>query len=111
MTSHIVEGTYENGMLKLDHPVPLGEHERVRIVVHAGAADLPRREPAPEAPAQEPSEGAPSEEEPSDFAESEMLNIWLDVPPSPAARIITATRGKPILPRPFIIDESDLTPE
>jgi predicted DNA-binding antitoxin AbrB/MazE fold protein len=28
-----VEATYENGMLKLDHPLPLQEHQRVRVVV------------------------------------------------------------------------------
>lgn len=36
MTSLVVEATYENGMLKLDRPLPLGEHERVRIIVQAG---------------------------------------------------------------------------
>lgn len=29
-----IEATYENGTLKLDHPLPLGEHARVRITVH-----------------------------------------------------------------------------
>jgi predicted DNA-binding antitoxin AbrB/MazE fold protein len=29
------EATYENGILKLDHPLPLGEQQRVRITVHA----------------------------------------------------------------------------
>ncbi len=29
------EAVYENGVLKLDHPLPLGEHQRVRVTVHA----------------------------------------------------------------------------
>lgn len=28
-----VEAVYENGVLKLDHPLPLAEHQRVKIVV------------------------------------------------------------------------------
>lgn len=28
-----VEATYENGTLKLDQPVPLKEHERVRVTI------------------------------------------------------------------------------
>ena len=31
-----VEATYENGCLKLDQPLPLPEHEKVRVTVHAG---------------------------------------------------------------------------
>ena len=34
MNSLVVDGTYENGMLKLDRPLPLKEHERVQITVH-----------------------------------------------------------------------------
>jgi predicted DNA-binding antitoxin AbrB/MazE fold protein len=30
-----VEAVYENGSLKLDHALPLEEHQRVKIVVHA----------------------------------------------------------------------------
>ncbi|HZY87005.1 MAG TPA: antitoxin family protein [Gemmataceae bacterium] len=29
-----VEATYENGTLKLDQPLPLNEHEKVRVTVH-----------------------------------------------------------------------------
>jgi predicted DNA-binding antitoxin AbrB/MazE fold protein len=29
-----VEATYENGMLKLDKPVPLSEHARVRLTIN-----------------------------------------------------------------------------
>ena len=31
-----VDATYENGMLKLDQPLPLGEQQRVRVTVHVG---------------------------------------------------------------------------
>lgn len=31
-----VEATYENGTLKLAEPLPLEEHEKVRITVHCG---------------------------------------------------------------------------
>jgi predicted DNA-binding antitoxin AbrB/MazE fold protein len=33
-----VEATYENGCLKLAQPLPLQEHEKVRVTVHAGAS-------------------------------------------------------------------------
>lgn len=36
MTPLVVEGIYENGMLKLDHPLPFGERERVRVTVQVG---------------------------------------------------------------------------
>ena len=36
MTSLVVDATYENGFLRLDSPMPLGEHERVRITVQSG---------------------------------------------------------------------------
>ena len=29
-----IDAVYENGGLKLEHPLPLREHERVRITVH-----------------------------------------------------------------------------
>ncbi len=31
--SLVVEATYENGMLKLERPLPLDEHEKVRVTV------------------------------------------------------------------------------
>jgi hypothetical protein len=40
-----------------------------------------------------------------------MLNLWLDIPPSPLARTLTVRRGEPLLPSPFHLDESDLAPE
>ena len=32
-----VEATYENGTLKLSRPLPLKEHEQVRVTVHPAA--------------------------------------------------------------------------
>lgn len=29
-----VEATYENGMLRLDEPLPLGENERIKVTIH-----------------------------------------------------------------------------
>jgi predicted DNA-binding antitoxin AbrB/MazE fold protein len=29
-----IEATYENGVLKPDKPLPLGEHQRVKVTVH-----------------------------------------------------------------------------
>jgi hypothetical protein len=40
-----------------------------------------------------------------------MVDIFLNVPPSEHARIITLRRGEPQLPKPIVIDESDLAPE
>lgn len=34
---HIVEATYENGVLKLQHPLPLQNHEKVRVAVESMA--------------------------------------------------------------------------
>jgi len=31
--SHVVDATYENGVLKLDRPLPLTEREKVRVTV------------------------------------------------------------------------------
>jgi len=33
--SHIVHVTYENGVLKLERPLPLKEHEQVRVTVES----------------------------------------------------------------------------
>ena len=33
MTPLVVEATYENGTLKLSQPLPLKEHEKVRVTV------------------------------------------------------------------------------
>ena len=35
-----VEATYENGVLKLDKPLPLDEHERVTVVVKPQAVRI-----------------------------------------------------------------------
>lgn len=29
-----VDATYENGVLKLDHPLPIGDKQRVHVTVH-----------------------------------------------------------------------------
>src|SRR5438874_2435045 len=47
-------------------------------------------------------------EEASQFAESTMLDLWLDIPPSSQAKTLTVRRGEPILPGRLEIDESDL---
>ena len=62
-------------------------------------ADLPELDPA------EPVEEA------SQFAESTMLDLWLDIPPSPQAKTLTVRRGDPVLPGHLELDESDLAPE
>ena len=33
--SHVVEATYENGVLKLDQPLPLKDQEKVRVTVES----------------------------------------------------------------------------
>ena len=50
-------------------------------------------------------------DEPSAADEQAMLNLWLDIPPSPLARTLTVRRGEPLLPSPFHLDESNLAPE
>jgi predicted DNA-binding antitoxin AbrB/MazE fold protein len=35
-----VEATYENGVLKLAQPLPLKEHEKVRVSVHTESSPL-----------------------------------------------------------------------
>ena len=38
--SFIVDATYANGILKLDGPLPLQEHERVKVTVQVGASHV-----------------------------------------------------------------------
>lgn len=33
--SHVVDATYENGLLKLDRPLPLKNREKVRVTVES----------------------------------------------------------------------------
>ena len=33
--SHVVEATYENGVLRLDQPLPLKDREKVRVTVES----------------------------------------------------------------------------
>jgi hypothetical protein len=49
----------------------------------------------------------PADEEPSQFADTEMLTMFLDVPPSPNAVIVRAVPGKLPLPDPPIIPPDD----
>jgi hypothetical protein len=44
-------------------------------------------------------------------AEGPMLDMWLDIPPSPKAKTLTVRRGEPILPGRLELEESDLAPE
>jgi predicted DNA-binding antitoxin AbrB/MazE fold protein len=37
-----IEATYENGVFKLDHPLPLNEHDRVRITVRPAISRMRR---------------------------------------------------------------------
>ncbi len=57
----------------------------------------------------------PSPEEPreerSQFDDMVMMNLWLDIPPSPDARTVIAQCGELTLPPPLELDESDLAPE
>jgi predicted DNA-binding antitoxin AbrB/MazE fold protein len=34
----VVEATYEDGVLKPERPLPLGEHEKVQITVHTAVS-------------------------------------------------------------------------
>jgi predicted DNA-binding antitoxin AbrB/MazE fold protein len=38
--THTVDATYENGTLKLAHPLPLKPHETVRVTVETHASPL-----------------------------------------------------------------------
>jgi hypothetical protein len=50
-------------------------------------------------------------EDESRFTEHVMIDIRLNGPSSPQAKIITVFRSEPIWPSPFHLDESDLAPE
>lgn len=50
-------------------------------------------------------------EESAEFADRKMLSLWLNVPPSPAAKNLTIRRGAPMLPPPLQLDDTDMTPE
>jgi predicted DNA-binding antitoxin AbrB/MazE fold protein len=36
----VVEAIYENGVLKPSEPLPLGEHQRVRVIVESEASPI-----------------------------------------------------------------------
>ena len=73
-----------------------------RTTIQEYEVEVRRRSAVPEKP--------PVEEQ-SQFEDGVMMDLWLVVPPSPAARIVSATRGAPQLPRPLQIEDSDLAPE
>ena len=112
-----VEATYEGGVLKLREPLPLAEHETVRVTVQTESREppgrcAPKHEPAQVEPMVDISAGDSSTiaDESSKFNDWEMVDIFLKLPPSPTARLVTTIRGE-IWPSPYVIDESDLTPE
>ena len=112
-----VEATYEGGVLKLREPLPLAEHETVQVTVQTESREpigrfAPQHERAQVDPVANVSAGDSSTvaDEPSESNDWEMVDIFLKLPPSQTARIVTATRGE-IWPSPYVIDESDLTPE
>ena len=112
-----VEATYEGGVLKLREPLPLAEHETVQVTVQTESREptgrcVPQHDPARVNPVADVSAGDSSTvaDEPSESNDWEMVDIFLKLPPSPTARIVTATRGE-IWPSPYVIVDSDLTPE
>ena len=38
-----IEATYENGVLKLDHPLPLKENQRVKVTIQAESTGVRQR--------------------------------------------------------------------
>jgi hypothetical protein len=112
--THSVEATYENGVLKLHQPLPLQEHETVRVTVQTDRSAPTGSKPLVPPHDSEPIEAATptsacdaSADEPSDFGEYEMVDIWLDIPPSPDAVTVVARRGPLPLPDPPIIPPND----
>jgi predicted DNA-binding antitoxin AbrB/MazE fold protein len=109
-----VEATYESGVLKLRQPLPLDEHETVQVTVRTGKPgptdsiiprnDSARIEPLATAPAGGSSLLA---DEPTDSPEWDMLDIFLNVPPSPTTRTVIARRGRLPLPDPPNIPSDD----
>jgi hypothetical protein len=50
-------------------------------------------------------------EERSELEETDMVSLWLEVPPSPRACVVHTLHAEPILPSPIVITEADLAPE
>jgi hypothetical protein len=76
--------------------------ETYRTTVNGREVEVRALKPAP---TREPAEEA------GPATDWEMMDLWLDIPPSVAARTITVQKGEPLLPAPFHLDESDLAPE
>ena len=106
-----VEATYEGGVLKLREPLPLAEHETVQVTVQTGKASsiVTRSDPS----GSEPQASVPVDRslrlagEPIIPAEWEMVDLVLNVPPSPNARTVTARFGRRPLPDAPIIPTDD----
>ena len=113
MTSLVVDATYEKGVLRLDRPLPLGENERVRITVQSGlslaeqtAGLMGWKGPAELVPT--PAARSPLRVDPPIIPEEwEMVDIVLNVPPSPNATTLKARLGRRPLPDPPIIPTDD----
>lgn len=106
-----VEATYENGVLRLAAPLPLVNQSKVRVIVQAEniAPAIPTNDDSP--PVARGSGKGLDSQPLAITAEDVMVNLVLNVPPSERSRTVTVVWGKPILPKPYVIDESDLTPE
>ena len=106
-----VEATYEGGVLKLREPLPLAEHETVQVTVQTGKA---RNIVSPSDPSgSEPLASVPVArslrlaDEPIIPEEWEMVDLVLNVPPSPNARTVKARLGRLPMPDPPIIPRDD----
>ena len=106
-----VEATYEGGVLKLREPLPLAEHETVQVTVQTGKASIMvspsdplGSEPLASVPVARSSRLA---DDPIIPAEWEMVDLVLNVPPSPNARTVKASLGRRPLPDPPIIPTDD----
>jgi predicted DNA-binding antitoxin AbrB/MazE fold protein len=114
-----IEATYEGGVLKPRQPLPFDEHETVHVTVHSNKRV--RDEGKRLTPSHGPGQGAPppteqervnlssgaSQDESADFAGSEMVDIWLSVPPSPTAKTVIARHAPLPLPDMCPISSED----
>jgi len=89
----------------------LAPGETYRATVKGVDVQIHRPAEVKPTPAAPPVPESPADEEPSQFADMVMLNVIVNMPPSPNAITVTARCGEPILPSPIVIDESDLAPE
>ena len=106
-----VEATYEGGVLKLREPLPLAEHETVQVTVQTGKTVnlvLPNDSAAIEPMAPNPASRSPLRIDPPIIPDEwEMVDLVLNVPPSPNARTVNARLGRLPMPDPPIIHRDD----